>query len=48
MDKRWVRQRPTKKHLPMSAKVVAVRHIWWHTMQDCQRGDESIRETLWE
>jgi hypothetical protein len=37
-----------KKHLPMSAKVVAVRHVWWHTMQHCQRGDESIRETLWE
>jgi hypothetical protein len=27
MDKRWVRQRPTKKHLSMSAKLVAVRHI---------------------
>src|SRR5882757_489805 len=34
-----------QKASTMSAKVVAVRHIWWHTMQHCQRGDESIRET---
>jgi hypothetical protein len=36
-----------QKASTVSAKVVAVRHIWWHTMQDCQRGDESVRETLW-
>jgi hypothetical protein len=37
-----------QKASTMSAKVVAVRHIWWHTMQHCQRGDESVRETLWK